>query len=108
MEAVLTDFMQFFVLMGGLVTMFIAVVIAFHGDLGQMWQIVHDTGHTRMFDFKPTVTGINFWGVLISLVVINTLATNGSDQLIVQRLLTAGSERRCGGRFISAGLFPFR
>jgi SSS family transporter len=105
MEAVLwTDFMQFFVLMGGLVTMFIAVVITFHGDVGQMWQIVRDTGHTRAIDFTPSLTGINFWGMLISLVIINTLATNGSDQLVVQRLLTAGGEKEMRRSLYFSGL----
>lgn len=69
-----------------------------------MWSIVHDAGHTRVFDFTPSLTSINFWGVLISLGIINTLATYGSDQLIVQHLLTAGDPKAMRRSLYFSGL----
>ena len=105
MEAVLwTDVMQFFVLVGGLVASIIAVLYSTHGSVSAIWIAASVGGHTRMFDFHFSLISMNFWAVIISLVVINTIATYGSDQLMVQRLLSAGSEKQMRRSLYFSGL----
>ncbi|HWB53310.1 MAG TPA: sodium/solute symporter [Tepidisphaeraceae bacterium] len=105
MEAVLwTDVIQFFVLVGGLIASISAVMVSTHGSVAAIWHAAAVGGHTRMFNFHFSLTGINFWAVIISLVFINTIATYGSDQLMVQRLLTAGSEKKMRRSLYFGGL----
>jgi hypothetical protein len=62
MKAVLwTDVMQFFVLIGGLVAMAGVVLWSFHGDVGRIWQIAADAGHTKMFTFDYDFLTPSFW-----------------------------------------------
>jgi SSS family solute:Na+ symporter len=92
MHAVIwTDFMQFFVLIGGALVMLYVVVAAFGGDIGKIWSVASAGGHTRLVDFSFDPTReFTFWGILIGLFVYN-LASYSSDQIIVQRYLTTKS-----------------
>lgn len=99
MKAVLwTDVMQFFVLVGGIFAMTGAVMWEFKGDVLQIWQIAADAGRTKLFTFdsnfltpefwlEMTVWGL-FWGTLATYV-----AAYGSDQVLVQRYIAAGTGR---------------
>jgi solute:Na+ symporter, SSS family len=86
MEAVIwTDFMQFFVLVGGAVAILILVIVGFHGDVGQIWSIASATGHTKMFDFSFSLTReYTFWSLVVG-TLIYQLSTYGTDQINVQR-----------------------
>ncbi len=104
MEAVLwTDVMQFFVLVGGIGIMIGAVLVSFHGNVGQIWQIASDAGHTKMFTGGFSWTEITVWG-LIGFNVITVLNSYGSDQLIVQRYLTAGNKKAMTGAVMFNGI----
>ena len=93
MEAVLwTDVMQFFVSVSGLVVMVVVVLVSFGGDAGQVLQISHDAGRTKLIDTTFSLTQISVWGILVFTLVDN-LATYGSDQVMVQRFLTSPSPR---------------
>jgi len=104
MEAVLwTDVMQFFVLVGGILIMLGAVLFSFHGDVGRIWQIASDAGHTKMITGGFSWTEITVWG-LIGFNVITVLNSYGSDQLIVQRYLTAGNKKAMTGAVMFNGI----
>jgi SSS family transporter len=99
MKAVLwTDVMQFFVLMGGIAAMTAAVLWKFDGDVVYIWQVAADAGHTRMFTFDANIFNpkfwleTTFWGIFWGMLVNNT-AVYGSDQVLVQRYVAAGSGR---------------
>lgn len=86
MEAVVwTDFMQFFVLLGGAVAIAAFVLFGYGGDVGRIWDVATATGHTSMFDFSFDLSReYTFWGMLIGLLVYQ-LSTYGTDQINVQR-----------------------
>lgn len=93
MEAVLwTNVMQFFVSVSGLIVMIAVVLISFGGDAGEVLQISHDAGRTKVIDTTFNLTQISIWGILIFTLVDN-LATYGSDQVMVQRFLTSLTPR---------------
>jgi solute carrier family 5 (sodium-coupled monocarboxylate transporter), member 8/12 len=97
MKAVLwTDVMQFFVLIGGLVVMAGVVLYSFGGNTAEIWRIAAESGHTKMLsaqidflhpDFWKEMT---IWGIVIGLLVYQ-VGAYGSDQVLVQRYLAAGS-----------------
>ncbi|MEZ5344951.1 MAG: sodium/solute symporter [Pyrinomonadaceae bacterium] len=86
MEAIVwTDFMQFFVLVGGAVAIIIFILYGFGGDVGQIWSIAENAGHTKMFDFSTDFRAeFTFWGLLFGGLVYQ-ISTYGTDQLNVQR-----------------------
>ncbi len=91
MRAVIwTDFMQFFVLIGGALLMLLFALSALHWDLASVW---HTAGpHTQMFHFNLSLREeISFWG-LIPYLAIYYLTTYATDQVVAQRYFTTGSE----------------
>jgi sodium-coupled monocarboxylate transporter 8/12 len=99
MKAVLwTDVMQFCVLVGGIFTMLGVVLWKFDGNVEHIWQVAEDAGHTRMFTWDSNFLSPEFWKeITVWGIVWGTLATNvatyGSDQVLVQRYIAAGSGR---------------
>ncbi|MEX0642526.1 MAG: sodium/solute symporter [Pirellulales bacterium] len=97
MKAVLwTDVMQFFVLMGGIFVMLGAVLWAFQGDVAHIWNVAAAAGRTKMFTFDSNFLDPKFWmEMTVWGLIWGTLATNvaayGSDQVLVQRYIAAGS-----------------
>jgi sodium-coupled monocarboxylate transporter 8/12 len=110
MKAVLwTDVMQFFVLMGGVVVMAGVILWALHGDVAGIWQAAAQSGHTRMLDLSANFWDAGFWkGTTIWGLFIGTLVYQvgayGSDQVLVQRYLAAGSGRMMARSLIFCGL----
>ena len=86
MEAVIwTDFMQFFVLVGGGIVILAFILYGAHWDIGHIWNVASATGHTKMFDFSFDFTKeYTFWGLLFGSLVY-VISTYGTDQLNVQR-----------------------
>ena len=110
MKAVLwTDVMQFFVLVGGIVAMSAVVLWSFHGDILRIWQVAADAGHTKMFTFSADFLDasfwkeMTFWGICLGQVVTH-VGAYGSDQVLVQRYLAAGSARQMARSLIFSGL----
>ena len=109
MKAVLwTDVIQFFVLIGGLIAVLVGVAMAFHWDLANIWETagrpspagapwlnggVETSGHTRTFDFGFNLTRMNFWAVT-AWAFFQGVSSYGSDQVLVQRYLAAGSRKK--------------
>lgn len=86
LEAVIwTDFMQFFVLIGGAVAIGIYVLLAFDGDVARIWNVAAAGGHTELLDFSlDPRREYTFWGLLIGLTVYQ-VSVYGADQINVQR-----------------------
>lgn len=119
MKAVLwTDVIQFFVLILGLFGVLIGVLLAFHWDFGRIWSIashpvppnapwqpghVESSGHTRMFNFSFSLYQMTFWAVIIN-TFMQAIGSYGSDQVLVQRYLAAGSARKMAKSLIGGGL----
>lgn len=58
----------------------------------------------RVFNFAPDLTvPYTFWAGLFGGLVLNT-ATHGADQLMVQRYLSARSQRQAAGALVASGL----
>jgi SSS family transporter len=110
MKAVLwTDVMQFFVLVGGIVVMVGVVLWSFNGDALQIWRVAADAGHTKMFTLSVNILEPSFWkemtlwGIFLGMVVTQ-VGAYGSDQVLVQRYLAAGSARLMARSLIFSGL----
>jgi SSS family transporter len=93
-EAVLwTDVMQFFVLIGGIFVILFAVLLPFGFNPGDVWRIASEGGHTKMFSFNlDLTTEVTVWAIFCGNLILN-LSAYGSDQVIVQRYFTAGSQK---------------
>src|ERR1700757_5276946 len=75
------------------------------------WPAIHDmaahAGKLQVFDFHFTLwKPYTFWAGLIGGAFFNT-ASHGTDQLIVQRLLAARSERQSVAALLSSGIAIF-
>jgi solute:Na+ symporter, SSS family len=108
MKAVIwTDVIQFSVyIVGAIVALLILV-----GKLPGGWSELIDTAHAghkfRLFDFSSTLKQpYTFWAGLIGGMVLNT-ATHGADQMMVQRYLSARSERQAAGALVASGFIIF-
>ena len=110
MKAVIwTDFMQFFVMVGGLVLMIWVLLASQHWDFERVWAeastISADTGneHTRMFDFRLNLEDESTFWVLLLFFSVYSIGTYGTDQVIVQRYFTMGSMREITKSVLGAG-----
>ena len=99
MKAVLwNDVMQFFVLIGSIVGMAAVVLWSFNGDALKIWQVAAEAGHTKMFTFSynfldPSFwTEMTVWGIFLG-TLVTQVGAYGSDQVLVQRYIAAGSGR---------------
>ncbi|MCI0621477.1 MAG: sodium/solute symporter [Acidobacteria bacterium] len=93
MRAVMwTDVAQFLLLFGGLVVALGYAISQVDGGAVQAWQIAHQAGRTRIFDFSFSWTNGTFWAAMIGGVFL-WLGDMGTDQLTVQRYLSAKSLR---------------
>lgn len=96
MKAVIwTDSLQFLVLCGGIVVIFIFAVLQVPGGLPAAWRLAAADGKTRFFDLSldPTVR-VTFWSALLGGAASN-LVQMVTDQIAVQRYITARSLADC-------------
>ena len=102
-----TDVMQLTIYVTGAL---IAAYCILHSVPGG-WNTVHATalaaGKFRMFDYNWNLFATyTFWSGLIGGAFLTT-ASHGTDQLIVQRLLSARNERQAKAALISSGVAVF-
>jgi SSS family transporter len=105
MKAVIwTDVLQFFVyMMGALVALYL-LLRAIPGGLPGLLEQAAAAGKLRVLDFSLDLTRpYTFWAGVLGGMVLNT-ATHGADQLMVQRYLSARSERQAAGALITSGV----
>jgi len=96
MKAVIwTDTIQFAVLCGGIVLIFLLCIDKVPGGLPAAWDLARADGKTRFFDFElsPYVR-MGFWAALLG-GLANNLVQMATDQISVQRYLTASSIKEC-------------
>jgi SSS family transporter len=94
MKAVIwTDVMQFFVLFGGQIAIACVAISRIPGGLAGTYSVAAAAGklHFTNFDWDLTVR-VTFWGALLG-GMFNNLVQMGTDQISVQRYLTAKSLR---------------
>ncbi len=97
MKAIMiTDVFQTIVIVGGLLAILVRASMLIDFEYGRMWQFAVDQQHgfndimtANFFSFDPTVR-YTFW-VFLALAIMRPLENYGTDQLVVQRLLTSKS-----------------
>jgi len=102
-----TDVVQMFVYVAGALAVFLALLWQIPGG----WPTVvaaADAAHKfQIFDFSLDPTKVyTFWAGLFGGIAL-TLATHGTDQFLVQRLLSAKSARDAGRGLILSGFIVF-
>jgi SSS family solute:Na+ symporter len=99
-----TDVVQTAIYVGGTI---VGVVVILHfvpGGWGHIHQIALATGKLRIFDFAPNLwKPYTFWSGLIGGTFF-TIASHGTDQLIVQRLLAARNQRQSAVALVFSGV----
>ncbi len=109
MHAVIwTDVMQFFLYIGGSVAAFFLLLhrIPF-GWAGVTHAAAAAGGKLRVFDFHFSLTqSYTFWSGVIGGTFL-TMASHGTDQTIVQRLLAARNERDSKKALLASGVIIF-
>jgi solute:Na+ symporter, SSS family len=112
MKAVIwTDVAQLFIYLAGSAATFFVLLHRIHGGWNEVVQIAATHGHKlQIFDFSLNLaTKYTFWSGLIGGAFL-TMATHGTDQTIVQRLLAARHQRDSRRALLASGvivLFQF-
>jgi len=105
-----TDVVQTAIYVGGTLLGVATILHYVPGGWAHVHQIAVSAGKFRVFDFTPTLwKPYTFWAGLIGGAFLTT-ASHGTDQLIVQRLLAARSQRQSVLALLSSGaaiLFQF-
>ena len=102
-----TDVVQMFVYVAGALLVFAGLLYLIPGGWAEVVRTAGGSGHFRVFDFStdPTRT-YTFWAGLFGGIAL-TLATHGTDQFLVQRLLSARSLRGASAGLILSGVLVF-
>src|ERR1700719_2410207 len=112
MKAVIwTDVAQLFIYLAGSAATFFVLLHRVPGGWNEVVQVAATHGHKlRVFDFSFNLaTKYTFWSGLIGGAFL-TMATHGTDQTIVQRLLAARNQRDSRRALLASGvivLFQF-
>ena len=100
-----TDVVQMFVYIGGALAVFIGLLQLIPGG----WSEVTRTAatHFTILDFSTDPTRVyTFWAGLLGGIAL-TLATHGTDQFLVQRLLSARSAKAASSGLVLSGVIVF-
>ncbi len=102
-----TDVVQMFVYVAGAAIVFSALVARVPGGLSGGLDLAGATGHLQLWDFSLDATRVyTLWAGLIGGVAL-TLATHGTDQFLVQRLLSGRSAREAALGLVLSGFIVF-
>ncbi|HWR14632.1 MAG TPA: sodium:solute symporter [Terriglobales bacterium] len=98
-----TDVVQMFIYVGGTIVGFVTLLHLVPGGWGTVTTLAGAGNKFRIFDFSPDFFKVyTFWAGVIGGAFLTT-ASHGTDQLIVQRLLAARTERQSKVALISSG-----
>lgn len=106
MKAVIwTDVAQLFIYQAGSIATFFVLLHLIPGGWAEVAQVAADRGHKlQLVDFSlHLATKYTFWSGLIGGAFL-TMATHGTDQTIVQRLLAARNQRDSRRALLASGL----
>lgn len=99
-----TDVMQLAIYIAGAIGAFFVLLRLIPGGWTEVAQVAAATGKFGIFDFTLSVTKTyTFWAGLIGGMFLN-MASHGTDQLMVQRLLAARSERDSKLALLASGV----
>jgi SSS family transporter len=102
-----TDVVQMFVYVAGALLVFAALASRQPDGVGAALAFAKDAGRLQVWDFAFDLTRVyTFWAGLIGGVAL-TLATHGTDQYLVQRLLSARSSRDASLGLVLSGFIVF-
>jgi solute:Na+ symporter, SSS family len=102
-----TDVVQMFVYVAGAAIVFAALAARMPGGLGNGLDIAAAAGRLQLWDLSLEPTRVyTLWAGLIGGVAL-TLATHGTDQFLVQRLLSARSSRDAALGLVLSGFIVF-
>ena len=105
-----TDVVQLAIYIGGTLVGFYTVVHLLPAPWPEIHQSLAVAGKLRVFDFTPDFfRTYTFWSGIVGGTFFNT-ASHGTDQLMVQRLLSAKNERQSKAALLASGvviLFQF-
>lgn len=98
-----TDVVQMFVYIAGALVVFAGLLHLIPGGWGEVVRTAGAAGHLRILDFSTDPHRVyTFWAGLIGGVAL-TLATHGTDQFLVQRLLSARSSTQAAVGLVLSG-----
>ncbi len=115
MKAVIwSDCLQFVIYMTGGVIALVLLVNSFPGGLQRFIEFGQASGKFRMFDFRIASTGefafwteaYTFWAGLLGGAALS-LGTHGTDQMMVQRYLSAPTQRDASRALVLSGFVVF-
>jgi SSS family transporter len=105
-----TDVVQTFIYVGGTLVGLVTIVHLVPGGWSAIHSAAASAGKLQVFDFRTSLLiPYTFWAGLIGGTFF-TVASHGTDQLIVQRLLAARGQKQSATALISSGvavLFQF-
>ena len=105
MKAVIwTDVIQFTVYITGAAVALTILAGKLPGGFPALCETARSAGKFRLLDFSTDLTRpFTFWAGLFGGLVLNT-ATHGADQMMVQRYLSARSQRQAAAALVASGL----
>ena len=102
-----TDVVQTVIYIGGTLVGLFTILHLVPGGWAAVHTLAASTGKLQVFDFAPNFWApYSFWAGLIGGTFF-TIASHGTDQLIVQRLLAARSQRQSAMALVSSGVAIF-
>jgi solute:Na+ symporter, SSS family len=102
-----TDVVQMFVYVGGALVVFFGLLRLIPGGWEEVVRTAGAAGHFKIFDFSLNPARVyTFWAGLFGGLAL-TLATHGTDQYLVQRLLSARSSRDASTGLVLSGFIVF-
>jgi SSS family transporter len=105
--AIWTDVMQQTVYVAGTIVGLVTILHLVSGGWATVREVAGAAGKFRVFDFTlDWTTKYTLWSGVIGGAFLTT-ASHGTDQLIVQRLLAARSERQAQVALLSSGVIVF-
>lgn len=108
MSAVIwTDVMQFMIYIAGAVIAFVLILDDFPGGFSGYVEQASAAGKFRMWDFTWDIhLPFTFWAGVVGGMILN-MATHGADQMMIQRYLSARSQRQASAALIASGVVVF-
>ncbi|MBA3296063.1 MAG: sodium/solute symporter [Acidobacteria bacterium] len=100
-----TDVVQMFIYVGGALMVFFGLLQLIPGGWGEVTRTA--ASHFTVFNFSTDPRQVyTFWAGLLGGIAL-TLATHGTDQFLVQRLLSARSAKQASTGLILSGVIVF-
>ncbi len=107
-----TDVVQMFLYVAGAIVSFSVILAHVPGGWGEVWSVTAAAGKLQLFDFRFAFTPeffsrtYSFWAGLIGGCFLTT-ASHGTEQLLVQRLLAACSQRESRAALLGSWVVIF-